>query len=156
MGLHLKSDALHSLAGRVGAFGDFDSDQYTDIFWIDDEAHQVSVQRWNHKTDSFEAAPAASAQVPGSCRISVVPSDFNFDGRMDLLVVCTDSTSGESELFLYFGGRGAVNGVSKAGEMGASKVETNERKQPTTIPILSDRPLVLGRAMGQVQECSSW
>ena len=44
VGLHLKSsDALHALAGRVGAFGDFDSDQYTDVFWIHDEALEVCV-----------------------------------------------------------------------------------------------------------------
>jgi len=29
VGLHRKTDALDSLTGRVGAFGDFDSDQYT-------------------------------------------------------------------------------------------------------------------------------
>ncbi len=144
VGLHLKpSDALHALAGRVGAFGDFDSDQYTDVFWIHDEAREVSVRRWNHKNGGFDAAPAASVRLPddlpSSLQLSVVPSDFNFDGNMDLLVVCADSESGESELLLYFGGRRA------AGQAGGDGSED-------TLHVLAARPMFVGRAMGQVRD----
>jgi hypothetical protein len=144
VGLHLRpSDALHALAGRVGAFGDFDSDQYTDVFWIHDETREVSVRRWDHKTGGFDAAPAASVRLPddlpSSLQLSVVPSDLNFDGNMDLLVVCADSDSGESELLLYFGGRRA------AGQAGG------EGSDQDTLHALAARPLIVGRAMGQVR-----
>lgn len=116
VGLHLKPDQLDELPGRVGAFGDFDSDLFTDLVWIHDESsepQQVSVLRWNREADTFVADPMASAKIPATfassaarLTLSVVPSDLNLDGKMDLLVVCTEISSGNSTLLLYFGGRG--------------------------------------------------
>ena len=92
--------------------------------------------------------PSATVQLPGDLTpmgrryLSVVPSDFNFDGKMDLLVVSTDGISMNSTLLLYFGGLGAA----AQGE-GAGNVDKGTTKLS---PILSARPLVVGRAIGQV------
>ena len=144
-GLHLKPDQLDELPGRVGAFGDFDSDLFTDLVWIHDESaepQQVSVLRWNREADTFVADPMASAKIPAAIAssaarltLSVVPSDLNLDGKMDLLVVCTEISSGNSTLLLYFGGRG--------GQSANPTEESNEL-------MLSARPLFVGRAVGQV------
>jgi len=72
VGLHLKSsDALHALAGRVGAFGDFDSDQYTDVFWIHDEALEVCVCvggcEDRRRADVQDADDARAAPYLGEC-----------------------------------------------------------------------------------------
>ena len=148
IGLHQKEDALESLIGRVGAFGDFDSDRFTDIFWIDRGETEVSVQRWNHKTGNFDVDPSATAQLPDDLTtmsrryLSVVPSDFNFDGKMDLLVVSTDGISMNSTLLLYFGGLGAAAQGEVAGNM--------HKETAKLSPILSAHPLVVGRAIGQV------
>ena len=155
VGLHLKDGALNSLAGRVGAFGDFDSDQFTDIVWIHDDVAAVSVQRWNHKTDKFEAVPEARVELPVQVapsahgpQLTAVPSDFNFDGRMDLLVVSTDTSTGESDLLLYFGGLGAAP-ASKDGEPTGQQAGEDSQKAS---PRLCARPLVVGRARGQVRD----
>ena len=62
---------------------------------------------------------------------------------MDLLVVCADPLSGESELLLYFGGRGAA---AQAAD-GAGSAEDTQNQM---LHILGARPLVVGSAMGQV------
>jgi len=81
-------------------------------------------------------------------------------GKMDLLVVCTDTESAESDLLLYFGGRGVVlqeggagtgTGVGGGGGVGGGK---EPQLEAALLPILSSRPLVVGRALGQVLCCS--
>ena len=66
-----------------------------------------------------------------------------YNSNMDLLVVCADPVSGESELLLYFGGRGAA---AQAAD-GAGSAEDTQNQM---LHILGARPLVVGSAMGQV------
>ena len=164
VGLHLKAHALHSLVGRVGAFGDFDSDQFTDLFWIHDDAEldaHVSVQRWNHRTDEFEAVPGAAVRLPAGhqgsssgnrSQLAAVPSDFNFDGRMDLLLVSTDMDSGESDLLLYFGGYGMAPPFVGSEATTEDSTRREGKRGQKASPRLGARPLLVGRAMGQVRE----
>lgn len=46
-------------------------------------------------------------------RLSVVVSDLNFDGFIDVLVVACNIAEGYSELLLYFGARRAPSQLSE-------------------------------------------
>jgi len=112
VGFHLKQDtAIRFLSGRVGAYGDFDSDMYTDMIWISQDSSRILVSRWDPNANSFEnpgnpTALQAIVNLPSNVTdkaINVVPADFNYDGKLDVLVTATDSMSGETTLLLYFG-----------------------------------------------------
>ncbi|EKX52411.1 hypothetical protein GUITHDRAFT_133507 [Guillardia theta CCMP2712] len=112
VGFHLKQDtAMRFLRGRVGAFGDFDSDMYTDMIWISQDSSKILVSRWDPNDNNFEnpgnpTSLQAIITLPANVTdkaINIIPADFNYDGKLDLLVTATDSLSGESILLLYFG-----------------------------------------------------
>lgn len=118
-GLQVALDrGLGELRGRAGAFGDFDSDTYTDIFWIDEQQTRVSVMLWDRATNSFVPLASAVATLPpedaSGAVVSLAAADFNRDGRVDLLVSFTRSTAqgggaGATLLVVYLG-----NGASFA------------------------------------------
>jgi hypothetical protein len=70
-----------------------------------------------------------------------------YNSIMDLLVVCADPVSGESELLLYFGGRGAAAQAADGAEDGAGSADDTQKQM---LHSLGARPLVVGSAMGQV------
>lgn len=104
-GLHELDTGLGSMAkGRVGALGDFDSDMHADIFWIDDAQRTVSVLLWDDSARRYALLSTAVVSLPpqeSGTVISLVPVDFNRDGRLDILVVGFQGSS--SSLLIYFG-----------------------------------------------------
>jgi len=67
------------------AFGDFDSDQYTDVFVVPASRDELRVLRWDHEGHAFVAGPTVSEGIGGI--VNVVASDFNRDGRLDVIVM---------------------------------------------------------------------
>ena len=110
-GLHeLPNDSLAGLRGHVGAFGDFDSDMYVDVVWIEEDRKAIRVMLWDRNSLSFTAVGAAVIQLPQPEAGSVVTTaavDLNQDGRLDLLVWCQMPSQqggrGETSLLAYFG-----------------------------------------------------
>jgi hypothetical protein len=104
-GLHELDTGLGSIAkGRVGALGDFDSDMHADIFWIDDAQRTVSVLLWDDSARRYAPLSTAVVSLPpqeSGTVISLVPVDFNRDGRLDILVAGSQGSS--SSLLVYFG-----------------------------------------------------
>ncbi|KAF9174373.1 hypothetical protein BGX21_001266 [Mortierella sp. AD011] len=82
---------LKDVKGTVAAFGDFNGDKYTDIITLSDDQTSFSVYLWDHATWSFGILPTATvtiAQTPQPFIITnIVPGDFNYDGKLDVLVM---------------------------------------------------------------------
>ncbi|KDN42724.1 hypothetical protein K437DRAFT_269305 [Tilletiaria anomala UBC 951] len=144
-------------AGRVAAWGDADGDQFTDAFVVDDTVSQVSVRLWDHTTFSFKpAGPNQSLTVPPANRIqNVVPSDFNQDGVLDVLVMSSPSKSnsanGELHLQLFFGQGGGTFNPS------AIELPPSSRVQPLLLDATGDLGMdLLGHRSGADNSIKLW
>ncbi len=75
--------------GLISAFGDFDSDRFTDVFFISDRGKSL------HLLKSYEKKPEFREMANISCTfnhssdiiVGVIPGDFNGDAMMDVMVV---------------------------------------------------------------------
>jgi len=76
---------LEGVFGLAQAFGDFNSDKFTDIFVVSQDKTQVSVYFWNTESYKFEISGAVIGRLQGISQI--IPGDFNYDGKLDLLIV---------------------------------------------------------------------
>lgn len=83
--------------GQPAAFGDFDSDELTDIFILKDQGQSVEIMFGSN----IDNEPFLNSGTETKCKFnehritSVVPGDFNGDALMDLLVTVKNIT-GES------------------------------------------------------------
>ncbi|KAL6065865.1 Integrin alpha N-terminal domain-containing protein [Balamuthia mandrillaris] len=77
---------LKEVEGHVACFGDMDSDKYNDLFIVSGEDQtRIDVYVWNH--DKFRFVKKPEATIQESMPITnVVGADFNYDGKLDLLV----------------------------------------------------------------------
>ncbi|KAF9438400.1 hypothetical protein BGZ76_008180 [Entomortierella beljakovae] len=82
---------LSDVKGTVAAFADFNGDKYTDIITLSDDQTSFSIYLWDHATWSFTSFPSATvtiAQTPQPFIITnIVPGDYNYDGKLDVLVM---------------------------------------------------------------------
>eukprot|EP00762_Andalucia_godoyi_P001848 ANDGO_06018.mRNA.1 T-cell immunomodulatory protein homolog len=88
-GLYPVSVASSAQGLVLSSFGDVNSDKYTDAFWINPERSLVQIAKWDHDSFGFSLSENLDLDFsgePGAVH-STYPSDFNGDGRMDLLVV---------------------------------------------------------------------
>lgn len=92
-------------AGLVAAWVDWNADQHLDAVWLSSDQSTLSISQWDHTRYAFQ--PAQEGQrvtIPqleqGGADdwivVNVVPGDYDFDGRVDLLVMMTRSTGGGS------------------------------------------------------------
>tara|TARA_R110002050_G_scaffold199856_1_gene334694 strand:- start:362 stop:1000 length:639 start_codon:yes stop_codon:yes gene_type:complete len=88
---------LNGVDGHVAAFGDFDSDKYTDLFIVNVNRSAVSVYVWSSAHYSFIQLLASKITLENAKIINVVPGDFNRDGCLDLLVESSIPISSPAE-----------------------------------------------------------
>ena len=100
---------LENLEGSIVAFGDFNSDKYTDIFFLHSNRSSISILLWHHHRYSFLGLENGTIHLSedGFSIENVVPGDFNNDGKLDLLIECAPSsnknTSSYYSLNIYLG-----------------------------------------------------
>lgn len=85
----VKQDLGLPSKGLIAAFGHFTSDRGLDVFVIDETRSKVTVYIWNRKTKQYEDVGAV-AKLEDAKKMEifgVIPSDFNHDGFLDLLVM---------------------------------------------------------------------
>ncbi|KAG2226834.1 hypothetical protein INT45_005799 [Circinella minor] len=82
------STGLDGIDGTVAAFGDFNNDKFTDLFVLGADQRSLSVYTWHHQNFTF-IAPSKTPQIIENDFIitGVVPGDFNYDGKLDVLLM---------------------------------------------------------------------
>ncbi|KAG9301641.1 hypothetical protein G9A89_016711 [Geosiphon pyriformis] len=97
---------LTNIEGTVVAFGDFNSDKFTDLFVLSEDQTTVTVHTWVHLNWKFEKSKANITISKESNFIitNILPGDFNYDGKLDLLVMGQkDPPKGELFMRVYIG-----------------------------------------------------
>lgn len=79
--------------GLISAFGDFDSDRFTDVFFISDRGKSLHLLKSYEKKPEFRESTNLSCTFNHSSDIivGVIPGDFNGDAMMDLMIVTQKS-----------------------------------------------------------------
>eukprot|EP00742_Colponemidia_sp_Colp-10_P006703 GILJ01007185.1.p1 GENE.GILJ01007185.1~~GILJ01007185.1.p1 ORF type:complete len:649 (+),score=110.23 GILJ01007185.1:37-1947(+) len=83
--LSWSKSGLDDIKGELAFFGDFNADKYTDVFVIAENRSSVDVFLWNNGLDIFERIVDAHIDTDLPIQ-SIIATDLNYDGRMDLLV----------------------------------------------------------------------
>ncbi|GAA6047594.1 hypothetical protein JCM3770_001581 [Rhodotorula araucariae] len=74
--------------GIVAAFADYNADGLVDVVYLSADQRSVDIYTWDRKKYQWTRAPAASIRTHSDFVITnVVPGDFNYDGRLDLLLM---------------------------------------------------------------------
>jgi len=100
---------LDSVSGSVVAFGDFNSDKFTDVFVLDSTLQKLSVYLWQTNSTAFEHLETADIDVSKYSLyiVNIIPNDFNYDGKLDVLIMAskekTDKPNKELIMRLYLG-----------------------------------------------------
>ncbi|XP_065155827.1 T-cell immunomodulatory protein [Atheta coriaria] len=100
--------------GMPAAFGDFNSDELTDVFVLRENGRTMEILL------GYEEEPLlrTSFSHPLKCSYedtitSVVPGDFDGDAFMDVLVTTLNSESGKTLVYINFGGANHLNCTSE-------------------------------------------
>jgi hypothetical protein len=109
-----QKDVRVQLNGLLAAFGDFDSDKYTDLFLIDSslsrfEIHKASADNpYEFQTQLNLTCSAAANQTI----VALIPADFHGEAMLDVVVLTKPSNHSDPDayrLFLIKGNRTALN-----------------------------------------------
>ncbi|CEH13719.1 Predicted membrane protein [Ceraceosorus bombacis] len=74
--------------GAVVSLGDFDADQFVDYVTLSPDSATIKVWTWDHHAFKFRTEPYATLKAPsGWSVVNVVSADFDYDGRLDILLV---------------------------------------------------------------------
>ncbi|KAI8381145.1 uncharacterized protein BYT42DRAFT_565436 [Radiomyces spectabilis] len=103
-----RSIGLQDMDGTIAAFADFNGDKFTDIFVLSTDQSSVTVYTWNHASFSFMPIPnAPHIQQHDFLITNIVPGDYNYDGKLDILIMGQDNPDrypdGEIKLRIYMG-----------------------------------------------------
>lgn len=75
-------------SGLIAAWGDFNADQLLDAFLLSSDQRTVSTYLWNRAAYKFQQLVPATIRTQADFVIAnVVPGDYNYDGRLDLLLM---------------------------------------------------------------------
>lgn len=88
--------------GQPAAFGDFDSDELTDMFILKDGGQSVEIMFGSNLEPFLRPRTETKCKFNKHQITSVVPGDFNGDALMDLLVTVKNKTESKGG-FLFFG-----------------------------------------------------
>lgn len=100
--LDSSSLGLDEIEGYIGCFGDFNSDKSTDLFVISGTGNGtlVDVYLWNGDSWSFWNS---SATVSSPNITNIAAGDFDYDGKLDLLVTGWDPTTNITYVSIFKG-----------------------------------------------------
>ncbi|GAA5911057.1 FG-GAP repeat domain-containing protein [Sporobolomyces salmoneus] len=92
--------------GKIAAWGDFDSDQFLDLFHLSYDQRSLSVWTWDRKEYVWKEQEETLIKTKGDFIVTnVVPGDFNRDGKLDLLLMGEQQPgsgwSKETQLLVY-------------------------------------------------------
>ncbi|KAL9936040.1 hypothetical protein V8E36_004882 [Tilletia maclaganii] len=74
--------------GEVVALSHVNADHFVDAFVLNEDRTRLDVYLWDHAAFAFKADPASSISAPsGQVIANVVPGDFDYDGRLDVLLM---------------------------------------------------------------------
>ncbi|KAI8140634.1 hypothetical protein BJV82DRAFT_621881 [Fennellomyces sp. T-0311] len=97
------STGLDAIDGTVAAFGDFNNDKFTDLFILGADQHSLSVYTWHHQNFTF-IPPTTTPQIKVDDFVitGIVPGDYNFDGKLDVLLMGQKNpgSSSDTEILL--------------------------------------------------------
>jgi hypothetical protein len=106
---------LAGIVGNVAAFADVNGDRFVDMILMHDSMQSALLTGllWNHATYAFEHVPllnrTSNSHTAECIPASVLVSDFNSDGALDILVMCyaggslaADAT--QVDMFVHLGG----------------------------------------------------
>ncbi|RUS19475.1 hypothetical protein BC937DRAFT_87413 [Endogone sp. FLAS-F59071] len=93
---------LDDLQGTIAAFADFNGDKFTDLIVLSPDQYSISVYLWDHAIYNFTLLPRAPQITQQDFIITnVIPGDFNYDGRLDVLIMGqTDFGNADSEILM--------------------------------------------------------
>jgi integrin alpha FG-GAP repeat containing protein 1 len=85
-GFHRVSVGLDNVNGYVTSLADLDGDKYVDVLVVTEEKKRIVAHIWDH--EEFEFVDEDDYDIVVETEIvSTITSDFNYDGRMDILVL---------------------------------------------------------------------
>ncbi|WFD37336.1 uncharacterized protein MJAP1_000280 [Malassezia japonica] len=146
---------LDGIAGSVVAWGHYNDDRFLDVFVMAEDRSAVRVHEWMHMDFAFNATPAATLTMPSDLRVvNVVPADFNYDGRVDVLVmaepVSRTPTAAPLSLLLW---RSGEHGLDTAPMLLPGATHAH----PLTLDATGDLHVdLLGHAASAPQHLSIW
>jgi integrin alpha FG-GAP repeat containing protein 1 len=79
--------------GQPAAFGDFDSDELTDMFVLKDQGRSIEIMFGSNVEPFLKPGTQTKCKFNKHQITSVVPGDFNGDALMDLLVTVKNITA---------------------------------------------------------------
>lgn len=80
--------------GQPAAFGDFDSDELTDMFVLKDQGRSIEIMFGSNVEPFLKPGTQTKCKFNKHQITSVVPGDFNGDALMDLLVTVKNISDG--------------------------------------------------------------
>ncbi|KAK0567574.1 hypothetical protein OC844_000157 [Tilletia horrida] len=82
--------------GEVVALSHANADHFVDAFVLNQDRTRLDIYVWDHTAFTFRSSPASAITAPsGQTIVNVVPGDFDYDGRLDVMLM-TQSKSGRS------------------------------------------------------------
>lgn len=95
--------------GIIGAFGDFNSDELTDVFVIKENGHVLEVLLGSDVEPLLRNSPGLRCKFDKLQITSVVPGDFDGDAFMDLLITTKTSKTDVLGIYINWGGSEYLN-----------------------------------------------
>jgi integrin alpha FG-GAP repeat containing protein 1 len=115
----LEDYGLGHTAGTLAALGDFDSDKHTDLFVVrydnDQNLYIVDYYRWTgDKEREYQLTSLTNPITSQDPIYNVILGDFNYDGRLDVLITGPDSSTSHGEYFvkIFFGDAKSIISVT--------------------------------------------
>lgn len=95
--------------GIIGAFGDFNSDELTDVFVIKEDGHVLEVLLGSDVEPLLKPSGSLKCKFDNLVITSVVPGDFDGDAFMDLLITTKTSKTNVLGIYINWGGSYYLN-----------------------------------------------
>ncbi|CAD6914554.1 unnamed protein product [Tilletia controversa] len=94
--------------GEVVALSHVNADHFVDAFVLSPDRTRLDVYLWDHAAFTFHSNPTSSINAPsGQTIVNVVPADFDYDGRLDVMLMTQSKSASnaadELRLGLYLG-----------------------------------------------------